>query len=114
MSERPRTFEAFWIFYLGEHARPLTRALHLVGSTAGLVCVVGAVAFRTPRLVLVGLAAGYALAWIGHFFVEHNRPATFRHPLWSFRADWKMWAYALTGRLGAELERAEIASPPRP
>jgi hypothetical protein len=45
---------------------------------------------------------------VGHFFVEHNRPATFKYPLWSFGADWKMWALSLAGRLGPELERAGV------
>ena len=48
---------------------------------------------------------GYGAAWVGHFFVEHNRPATFQHPLWSFRGDYKMLALMLTGRLHAELAR---------
>jgi hypothetical protein len=107
---RIRTFADFWIFYLGEHAHPLTRALHLVGSTLGLVLLGLSLALRAPLLAVAGLAAGYAFAWIGHFFVEHNRPATFRYPLWSFAADWKMWAYALTGRLGREVERARRRS----
>jgi hypothetical protein len=99
------TFAEFWPFYLGEHSKRTTRALHLVGSTAGLICLVLAAAIRTPALLLLGLVFGYAFAWIGHFFVEHNRPASFRYPLWSFVADWKMWGLAVTGRLGRELER---------
>ncbi|HXI59854.1 MAG TPA: DUF962 domain-containing protein [Polyangia bacterium] len=108
MSDRIRTFADFWLFYLGEHARPTTRALHLVGSTAGLVCGALAVALRSPALAAAGLLAGYGFAWIGHFFIEHNRPATFRYPLWSFLADWKMWGCALSGRLGRELRRAGL------
>jgi hypothetical protein len=108
MGERIQTFAEFWTFYLGEHGKPANRALHLAGSTAGLVCGVLAVALRAPALLAVGLGVGYACAWIGHFFIEHNRPATFRHPLWSFMADWKMWACAVTGRLGQELERARV------
>ena len=108
MSERIQTFAEFWPFYLGEHRKPATRLLHLFGSTAGLACGALAVALRKPALAAAGLGVGYAFAWIGHAAVEHNRPATFRYPVWSFLADWKMWAYALTGRLGRELERTGL------
>ena len=109
MADRIRSFREFWPFYLGEHAKPATRALHIAGSTAGLVAASLAVASRSPRLLVVALGAGYAFAWVSHAIVEHNRPATFRYPLWSFAADWKMWGCALTGRLGRELERAGVA-----
>lgn len=108
MADRIQTFDEFWRFYLGEHAKPATRTLHLVGTTAGVICAVLAAALRAPAFLLAGLAVGYVFAFVGHFAVEHNRPATFRYPLWSFAADWKMWAYALTGRLGRELERAGV------
>jgi len=49
--------------------------------------------------VLAALACGYAFAWVGHFFFEHNRPATFTHPLWSFMGDWVMWKDILTGKI---------------
>ena len=101
-----QTFAEFWPFYLREHSRLATRALHFAGTTVSLLLIVSAAALRSGRLVLMALVCGYAFAWAGHFFVEHNRPATFKHPLWSFAADWKMWAFALTGRLGPELERA--------
>src|SRR6266853_2329580 len=103
-----QTFAEFWPYYLREHSRPATRALHFVGTTLSLLLVLSAIALRRPALVLAALVCGYAFAWVGHFFVEHNRPATFKYPLWSFRADFKMWALALTGRLGAELQRAGV------
>ncbi|HEY4884779.1 MAG TPA: DUF962 domain-containing protein [Myxococcales bacterium] len=103
-----QTFAEFWPFYLREHSRLATRALHFAGTTLSLLLIVSAAALRSGRLVLMALVCGYAFAWAGHFFVEHNRPATFKHPLWSFAADWKMWALALTGRLGPELERAGV------
>jgi hypothetical protein len=103
-----QTFAEFWPFYLREHARPATRALHLAGTTLSLLLTVCAIALRRPMLLLAALICGYAFAWVGHFFVEHNRPATFKHPLWSFAADFRMWAFALTGRLPAELQRAGV------
>ena len=103
-----RTFAEFWPLYLREHSRPATRALHFAGTTLSLLLLGSATALRSGRFVLMALVCGYAFAWVGHFFVEHNRPATFKHPLWSFAADWKMWALALTGRLGPELEHAGV------
>jgi hypothetical protein len=103
-----RTFADFWPFYLREHSRPATRALHLVGTSLSLLLLVSGAALRSGRFVVLALVCGYAFAWVGHFFVEHNRPATFKYPLWSFAADWKMWALALTGRLGPELHRAGL------
>jgi hypothetical protein len=103
-----RTFAEFWPFYLREHSRPATRALHFAGTTLSLLLLGSAAALRSGRFVLMALVCGYAFAWVGHFFVEHNRPATFKYPLWSFAADWKMWALALTGRLGPELEGAGV------
>jgi hypothetical protein len=103
-----QTFAEFWPFYLREHSRPATRTLHFVGTTLSLLLLASAAALRSGGLALVAIAVGYAFAWVGHFFVEHNRPATFKYPLWSFAADWKMWGLALTGRLGLELNRAGV------
>jgi hypothetical protein len=103
-----QTFAEFWPFYLREHSRAATRSLHFAGTTLSLFLLACALALRSGRLVLAALVCGYAFAWVGHFFVEHNRPATFKYPLWSFAADWKMWALTLTGRLGPELQRAGV------
>lgn len=105
MSERIQTFGQFWPYYLGEHRRSGTRILHLLGTTLAVCLWLTAVATGRWWFLLAGLVAGYAFAWVGHFFVEHNRPATFRYPLWSLAADFKMWALALTGRLPGELRR---------
>ena len=105
-----RTFDEFWPYYLGEHRQPVTRTLHLMGTTLVLLIVICAAALREPRLLIAALFAGYGFAWVGHFFVEHNRPATFKYPLWSLRADFKMWALAVTGRLAGELQRTGVSS----
>jgi hypothetical protein len=109
-AQRIGSFAEFWPYYLGEHSRAGTRALHLAGTTLALGFVVAAAVAGKPRLLLGALLCGYAFAWVGHFAVEHNRPATFRYPLWSLAADWKMWGLALTGGLGPELRRAGVNS----
>jgi hypothetical protein len=99
MSARFASFGEFYPFYLSEHRDPTCRRLHFAGTTLGLVCLVGALATGRWWLLLAGLVIGYALAWTGHFFFEHNRPATFRHPLYSFAGDWVMWRDMLVGRI---------------
>ena len=99
-----RTLREFWPFYLGEHLHPVNRWLHAVGSLGGLGWLAAAVALRQPALILAGLVNGYALAWIGHFVVEKNRPATFKYPLKSFLCDWRLLALTLTFQIGREVE----------
>ena len=108
MEERYRSFADFWPFYLREHSRPRTRALHYAGTT--LVVAIAAFALVTGRwwLLLAMPLAGYGFAWFAHFNVEKNRPATFKYPLWSLAADFRMWWLWLTGRLQPELEKAGI------
>lgn len=109
---RPRiqSFEEFWPFYLREHSKPLTRTLHFIGSTIGLLVVLGAIATRQLYYAPLGLIPGYGFAWFSHFVIEKNRPASFSYPLWSFIADWKMWACILTGRIRSEVQRSVGAS----
>lgn len=112
MSEKKRieSFEEFWPFYVGEHAKKETRTLHFVGTTAALACAAAGVLLRKKWLVAVAPVMGYGPAWVSHFFIEKNRPATFTYPLWSFIGDWKMWALTLTGKLGPELDRAGVTT----
>ena len=92
-------FADFYPFYLSEHSNRTCRRLHFVGSTLGLICLALAIALRQPWFVLLGLVLGYALAWIGHFGFEHNKPASFKRPLYSFMGDWKMYFQMWTGRI---------------
>ena len=98
----------FWPRYVLAHQKPATRWLHLVGTLSGLGLWVAAIVRLDWRLFLAGLVVGYGCAWIGHFFVEHNRPATFTYPFWSLFSDLRMYGYWLTGRLGGELERLQL------
>ena len=105
MTRRAESYREFWPAYLAEHSRPGTRALHYFGTGLGLVLLCVGLWAGDWRLVLVALAAGYAFAWIGHAFVERNRPTTFSHPLWSFISDFRMFGLWLAGRMGKELSR---------
>src|SRR5512145_2049088 len=108
-SNARRTFSEFWPYYLGEHSRPETRWFHLLATLVLWGLLVAALAARIWWLLLAIPVAAYGLAWFSHFFIEHNRPATFSQPLYSLLADHKMAFYMITGRLGAELARLNIS-----
>lgn len=93
------TFADFYPFYLGEHANRTCRRLHFMGTTIGLACALHAFSTLNFWWLLGGVVQGYAWAWIGHYFFEHNRPATFTHPLYSFMGDWVMWSEILRGKI---------------
>jgi len=93
------SFSAFYPYYLSEHANRTCRRLHFVGTTLGLAFLLHAFATLDFRWLLAGLVSGYAFAWVGHYFFEHNRPATFTYPFYSFMGDWVMWKDILTGRI---------------
>ncbi len=93
------SFREFYPFYLSEHRNTISRRLHFIGSCGVLLLVASAVLHGQPLLLLAALACGYGFAWVGHFFFEKNRPATFRHPLYSFIGDWVMFADILRGRV---------------
>jgi len=105
MPTRLTSYEEFWPFYVSQHAHAVNRALHFVGTTLVLGCL-AAGALWSARFFLVMPVAGYGLAWVGHFFFEKNRPATFSYPLWSLRGDFRMYRLMLLGRMAPELERA--------
>ena len=109
MAREHQSFETFWPFYLREHSRPQTRALHYVGTTLVVAIAIYALITANWWLLLAMPVAGYFFAWVAHFGVEKNRPATFTYPLWSLGADFKMWWLWLTGRLAPELYRAGVA-----
>jgi len=93
------SFREFYPFYLNEHANRACRRLHFVGTSLVVLCLVALALTRNVWWIAAALLCGYGFAWVGHFFFEHNKPATFRHPLYSFIGDWAMYAQMLSGRI---------------
>ena len=108
MMERSATYREFWPYYLREHAKRGTRALHLIGTGLAIALLAASAATGDWRWLLGAVVAGYGFAWIGHFAIEKNRPATFTHPLWSLASDFRMFFLFIAGRLGDELRRHQI------
>jgi hypothetical protein len=104
MQQNLSTYEEFWPFYVSQHLDATNRALHFVGTTLAFVSLGAAVLASAWWWVAVPLS-GYGFAWVGHFFFERNRPATFTYPLWSLRGDFRMYRLTLLGTMGAEVER---------
>jgi hypothetical protein len=109
---RYTSFGEFYPFYLGEHSDPRTRACHYLGTSAGIAVLAGALLLGEPLLAVAAPVVGYAGPWFGHFAFEINRPATFRHPLWSLAGDYRMLLVAATGRLDHSHFRSRRAPVP--
>jgi hypothetical protein len=92
-------FSQFYPFYLSQHADRTCRRLHFAGTSIGLAGALAAFATLNWWWLAAGIVAGYAFAWVGHYFFEKNKPATFTHPLYSFMGDWVMWKDMLLGRI---------------
>jgi len=99
-----RSFQDFWPYYVRQHSRPRTRALHAAGSVLAVVVFGAAFAINLWLLIAVPII-GYAFAWYAHFFVEHNKPATFGHPFYSLAADYRMLFLMMAGRMNDEVVR---------
>jgi len=121
MSERIKSFDEFWPYYVLEHSKKVNRVLHFIGTSAAVTTLGMAAIRRQPSLIPLALVVGYGPAWVGHFFIEGNTPATFKYPLWSFLADFKMWSKIARGKMDREVEREtakrakaqeEVSAPP--
>ncbi len=100
-----KTFSEFYPFYLSEHQQPTCRLLHYIGTSL-VLGIIGLMAWSGQWQWWWALfVAGYGFAWIGHFFIEHNRPATFQYPFYSLAADWVMYKDMITGQLATKLAK---------
>jgi hypothetical protein len=99
------TFDEFWPFYVGEHRDPKNRFCHYVGTSLAVGSILLAAVTVNPLWLVAAPVVGYGGAWVGHFLVERNKPATFSYPLWSLLGDFKMLGLALRGKMAEEVTR---------
>lgn len=102
---RIENYSQFWEFYVQEHSKPMTRLFHFIGTLIAsllfLIILWKGLWYYFPICLLVG----YGFAWFSHFFIEKNKPATFKYPLWSFISDYKMMFLMLSGKMDKEVKR---------
>ncbi|NSY36308.1 DUF962 domain-containing protein [Pseudoalteromonas sp. JC28] len=93
------SFASFYPYYLAEHKNKTCRRLHFIGSTLVLLILLFALVFAYWSLLWLLPIAGYGFAWVGHFFFEKNKPATFQYPLYSLMGDWVMYKDIIRGKV---------------
>lgn len=99
MAKEYKSFSEFYPFYLSQHENQACRRLHFIGSTVILFLVLYILLTASWFLILFIPLVGYGFAWVGHFFYEKNKPATFTYPIYSLIGDWVMFKDILTGKI---------------
>ena len=96
MANKYTSFKEFYPFYLSEHMNRICRGLHFIGTL--FVIGIFIISFANIKALFFAPLCGYGFAWIGHFFFEKNRPATFSYPIYSFMGDWVMFKDIIMGK----------------
>ena len=105
VEQRITSYREFWPIYIAQHGRPATRLLHFIGTSGALALLTMAAVLPQLWLLLAAPFSGFFFAWVGHFFVEKNRPATFKYPLFSLIGDFHMYGLMWLGRMNAQAAR---------
>lgn len=98
MKKKFTSFKEFYPYYIKEHANKYTKLLHFIGSNLFLFFVIKLLVSNEMRNLFFAFLSAYGLAWIGHFFVEKNKPATFEYPIYSFMGDCAMYFDIIKGK----------------
>ena len=99
MERKFKNFSAFYPFYLSEHSDPVNRRLHFFGCLGVILVILYSLLARVWLALILVPLVGYGFAWIGHLFIEKNKPATFKYPMYSLIGDWKMFLDIITGKI---------------
>lgn len=101
------SFKDFYPYYLTEHKNATSRALHFIGTLLIFVCVIiGIITGKALWFIIIPLC-GYGFAWVGHYFFEKNKPATFTYPFYSLGSDFVMFWHTLTFQINRKIKEAE-------
>jgi len=93
------SFKEFYPFYLSEHSKKSTKILHMIGSILVIFILLYSINNQDWSKLYYLPITGYGFAWIGHFFFEKNKPATFKYPIYSFIGDWVMLKDIIIGKV---------------
>jgi hypothetical protein len=106
MEKTYQTLAEFYPYYLTEHRNATSRRLHFIGTFLFLLVSFYAIFTAQWSFLIAVPLLGYGFAWMGHFFFEHNKPATFKYPLFSLMSDFIMFWHILTGQINEKLRIA--------
>ena len=106
MSKDFKSLKEFYPYYLTEHLDQTNRVMHFIGTSLVIMLGVTALITQTWSTFMFVPLAGYGFAWVGHFFFERNKPATFKYPVWSLLSDFIMYFDTLNGSLEGKLDAA--------
>jgi hypothetical protein len=98
-ARRFESFAEFYPHYLAAHSTRANRRLHFLGTTLAVLLAIAFAASGDWRLLAAVPLAGYGFSWAGHVLFEKNRPAAFRHPIYSLLGDLLMAWQMFTGRV---------------
>ena len=92
------SFKDFYPFYIDEHKNKYTKLLHFIGTWLFIVFILLLIITGEGKYIFYAFLSAYSWAWFGHFFIEKNKPATFKYPFYSLIGDWKMFREILQGK----------------
>ena len=98
MKKEFKNFEEFYPYYIDEHKNKYNKPLHFIGTSIFFIFMIIFISSLDPRYIFYAFLSGYGWAWIGHFFIEKNKPATFYFPFYSLRGDWRMYKEIIQGK----------------
>ena len=93
-----KNIKEFYPYYLTEHEGKHTKLFHFIGTALSIYFLVRLFVTFEPINLLFALLSGYGFAWVSHFFIEKNKPATFTYPFYSLVSDYIMFLEILRGK----------------
>lgn len=99
VSDRFSSFSDFYPYYLKEHSKKGTKLLHFIGTSLAIYFLFLFLFTYNNLYILLVFISGYGFAWVGHYFIEKNKPATFNYPIYSLFGDLAMFRDILLGKI---------------